>query len=263
MADLRRRPKGGLGAPLGLGILALLLIAGEIGYLQLIALLARQPGLTAHGQVGAIASTLGTVRVASLSMPEPLGAGAPSGLGYMLASVESKPADIGGLRGSILGDTDFSRERATIETIDRTRKGDRLVAAVAAQAEAASSDPAGRKGNRLTVALPAPREPASPEAEIEAALGHKADRLAMLPPAAPPSPSLPARPQAEPDPTLAVELPLIELKPDDPAIAENDPAEGLAPGFAPDGVGASTAARSCAARPSGAPPRSRGILIAI
>jgi len=233
MAELRRRPKGGLGAPLGLGILALLLMAGEIGYLQLIASLARQPGLSSHGQVGAVASTLGTVRVASLSMPEPLGAAAPGGLGYMLASVESKPVDIGGLRGSILGDPDFSRERAAVETIDRALKGDRLVAAVAAQAEATSSDPAaGRKGNRLAVALPAPREAVSPEAEIEAALGHKADRLAMLSPAAPPSPPLPARPQTESDPALAIELPLIELQPDDPTVAENDPAEALAPGFA-------------------------------
>jgi hypothetical protein len=209
----------------------LLLMAGEIGYLQLIASLARQPGLTGHGQVGAVASTLGTVRVASLSMPEPLGAAAPGGLGYMLASVESKPVDIAGLRGSILGDPDFSRERAAIETIDRTRKGDRLVAAVAAQAEVTSSDPAaGRKGDRLAVAPAARREAVSPEAEVEIALGRKADRLASLSPAAPPSP--PLQPRAEPDPALAIELPLIELQPDDPAVAENDPAEALTPGFA-------------------------------
>jgi spore germination cell wall hydrolase CwlJ-like protein len=228
MAELRRRSKKGRGVPFGLGILALALMAGEIGYLQLIASIARQSGL-AGGQGGALASTLGTIRVAGLSVPEPIGAASPGGLGYMLASVESTPVTLGGsLRGSILGEPAVLHGGMGIETIDRTRKGDRLVGAVSADADNSSGRNAstGRKGDRLVIgrviasdAAPAPEAPE----------GSKTDRLAMRAP--PPSP--PAQPPHSDSNSPGIDLPLIELEPDDPkGLDTADASEELSPGFA-------------------------------
>jgi spore germination cell wall hydrolase CwlJ-like protein len=224
MAELRRRSKKGLGAPFGLGILALLLMAGEVGYLQLIALLARQPALAGSGAGGAIASPSSTVRVASLGIPEGIGAPTPGGGGYMLASIESTPVDIAGsLRGSILGDPEFTGDRAAFEKIDRTHKADRLPAGLAAAAEPAAGidSRSGGKSDRLDVAR---REPDA-KPVIVANTGRKGDRLAMLE-----SPK--SRSAAVPDPAPAVDLPVIELEPDDPTTAGNDSAEALTPGFA-------------------------------
>jgi spore germination cell wall hydrolase CwlJ-like protein len=229
MAELRRRSRKGLGAPFGLGILALVLMAGEIGYLHLIASIARQSGLAGGGQSGALASTLGTIRVASLGVPEPIGAASPGGLGYMLASVESTPVALGPpLRGSILGESDVPHGSNGIETVDRTRKGDRLVGAVFAEAERSSernASAAGNKSDRLVVArvTPPDRNP-SPEAPVSG----KTDRFAMRSP--PPSPPQPLH--SEPD-SSAIVLPLIELEPDDPGVHDSaDAGEELSPGFA-------------------------------
>jgi spore germination cell wall hydrolase CwlJ-like protein len=216
MAELRRRSKKGLAAPFGLGILALLLMAGEIGYLQLIASIARQSGL-ADGRGGAIASTLATMRVAGLSVPEPIGT-APGGLGYMLASVESTPVALdGSLRGSILSEPDVARGATAIEKIDRTRKGDRLVGAVSDSSEQNPST--GRKGDRLLIARASVPDAARP---AEAPVGGKADRLAMR------SPQRPLHSELD-----SLDLPLIELEPDDPGAPDTaDAGQELAPGFA-------------------------------
>ncbi|HEY7297125.1 MAG TPA: cell wall hydrolase [Xanthobacteraceae bacterium] len=206
----------------------MVLIAGEIGYLQLIASIARQSGLGRGGQGGVLASTLGAIRVASLSVPEPAGFASPGGLGYMLASVESTPVSLGGsLRGSIAGEAEVARRDSGIETIDRTRKGDRLVGAVSADAESSSerSPSAGQKGDRLVVAHATPPDT---DRDPEAPVSGKTDRFAMRSP-----PSSPRQPLDSAPDSSAIDLPLIKLEPEDQRVPDTaDAGEELSPGFA-------------------------------
>ena len=124
MVTSRERPKGGYVAPIGLGVLTLLLLPSEVGYQDLAALISRQP-LSERAQKQS--SSSGTIHVANLNMPRPVGAVVPPTLGYTLAGLDPNNADIAGsIRERILNERAAADTGPMFPVIDRARKGDRL-----------------------------------------------------------------------------------------------------------------------------------------
>ena len=116
------RPKGGLKAPFGFGVLIVLMLPGGIGSQDLAGLLARQfPG--ERSQRSLVASPFDTIHEQRLSSAQPIGAAIPASLGYTLVGFDPNRAEVGGSileRG--LGESanrDYSEPR-----VNRTRKGD-------------------------------------------------------------------------------------------------------------------------------------------
>ena len=136
MATSRDRPEGGLAAPLGLGVLLLLILPSEVGNQDLAALLARQP-VVDRSKKTAFASAFGNTHDAKFSMPQSFGATIPPRVALTLAGLDPASADV---TGSI-------RERLLSETatpggpvIDRTRKGDYGVAQIVGRSLALKGD---------------------------------------------------------------------------------------------------------------------------
>src|SRR5258708_4437792 len=128
MVVSRNRPKGGLAAPFGLGILTFVLMPSEIGSQDLAALIARQPAPAAaeRWQSRAVASPLGTIQAATLSMPR-LSIAMPASLSYVLAGLDSTNAEItGSIRERILGEIAVEMTPSALPNVNRRRKGDRL-----------------------------------------------------------------------------------------------------------------------------------------
>src|SRR5471030_39893 len=85
MFVLRNGPKGARFAPFGFVLcLFLALNPTEIGYQDIAALLARQPGVAEHWQQHLFASSHRSLQVASFSLPSPIGTGVPQAAPYRL-----------------------------------------------------------------------------------------------------------------------------------------------------------------------------------
>jgi hypothetical protein len=125
MVASRRRPKGGLVAPFGLGFLTFLVAPNAIGSQELAALVARQPAVAERAAPRV--SPFGTVQVASFSMPRPVSAAMPASLSYTLAGLDTSYADmIGSIRERMLGEAAITPEALALPVPDRRLKGDRL-----------------------------------------------------------------------------------------------------------------------------------------
>src|SRR5690242_838389 len=130
------RPKGGVRATFGFGVVTLLLLPSQIGYQDLAALLGQAPSSAGRLQRAALVSPFGTVHEQRLNLPQPVGASVPVAAGYTLASFDPGAGDLGAMiRQRGLGDGAHGRSDAA--AVDRSRKGDFA---------------ASRKGDRLTVA---------------------------------------------------------------------------------------------------------------
>jgi spore germination cell wall hydrolase CwlJ-like protein len=84
-------------ASIGIGVLLLTILPQRIGYQDLGALLARQPGVAKRWQQHLIASPFGTIHAAMFSLPRPIGTTIPHPPIYALANFD--PADITGSIG--------------------------------------------------------------------------------------------------------------------------------------------------------------------
>src|SRR5437667_9998126 len=96
MVASRKRPKGGLAAPFGLGILAFVLMPGEIGSQDLAALIARQPAAAALWQGHVVPSPFHNIHAATLNMPRLISEAMPASLSYVLAGLDPNNAEITG-----------------------------------------------------------------------------------------------------------------------------------------------------------------------
>jgi len=202
MVTSRERPKGGYAAPIGLGVLTLLLLPSEVGYQDLAALISRQP-LSERAQKQS--SSSGTIHVANLNMPRPVGAAVPPTLGYTLAGLDPNNADIAGsIRERILNERAAADMEPMFPVVDRARKGDRLT----------GDRLTSLKGDRLVVVA----KVAPPDDKPSAAQARAPERAKATP-----------RPvEAPPGAPLSLEPPL------DVAQADQDPAaEAAAPAQQP------------------------------
>jgi spore germination cell wall hydrolase CwlJ-like protein len=117
------RPKGGLRAPFGFGVLTLLLLPSELGYQDLAGLIARQSPATERAQKAAFASPFGTIHEQKFSLPQPVGASIPSSFGYTLVGFDPGSTDFtGAIPGRARGES--ANRRYGDSMVDRSGKGD-------------------------------------------------------------------------------------------------------------------------------------------
>ncbi|MDQ2954377.1 MAG: cell wall hydrolase [Pseudomonadota bacterium] len=100
-----------------------------IGYQDLAALIARQPGVSQRARAHVLGSPFGTIHAAMFAFPRPIGTAMPAPLGYQLANFDPRSLDV---TGSIPNSPRFdplSPPPAPVEfpTVDRRLKGDLLV----------------------------------------------------------------------------------------------------------------------------------------
>jgi spore germination cell wall hydrolase CwlJ-like protein len=126
MSVLRNRSKGARFVPFGLSLCLFALLPSEIGFQDLAALLARQPGIAERSQQHR-AATFATIQVAAFSFPRPIGTSLSHSPGYRLVSLDSESSDItSALTHDPLGQPARQLQASDFPTVNRTLKGDRL-----------------------------------------------------------------------------------------------------------------------------------------
>lgn len=125
MSVLRNRPKGARRVPFGLGLCIFAVIPNEVGYQDIGALLARQPGVAERLQKH-VASSASKIQVATFSFPRPIGSALPQTVTYRLASLDTSSSDItGSVTRNPLGQA-RRLQPSDFPVVDRSLKGDRL-----------------------------------------------------------------------------------------------------------------------------------------
>lgn len=128
MLVMRNRPKGARFAPFGIGLCIFALLPNEIGYQDIASLLARQPGVAERWQKR-VFSAASNIQVATYSFGRPIGTAAPRAATYRLASLNNQGIDItGSVTRNPLAAAPPRYQAADFPKVDRTLKGDRLVA---------------------------------------------------------------------------------------------------------------------------------------
>jgi spore germination cell wall hydrolase CwlJ-like protein len=127
MSVLQNRPKGARWASFGFAVTVFGLLPSEIGYQDIAALLARQPGVAERWQKHALASPFGTIHAATFSFPRPIGSSIPRAPGVQLASLRGEGGDVtGSISRNPLGQVIRPPQPHEFPLVDRTAKGDRL-----------------------------------------------------------------------------------------------------------------------------------------
>jgi spore germination cell wall hydrolase CwlJ-like protein len=180
MDALRSGPKAAEVAAFGLAGLLFLLTSTQIGYQDLGALMSQEPR-PARFREHAIASPFGTIHEATFSFPQPVGTTIPETPKIRLASLDPSEGVVGSINPApFSGRPDAQR---AVPTINRARKGDRLVPESSepastpepapAQAEMSSDELPEVQADILAAIERAARKRAEPAArpdEIEAAM---------------------------------------------------------------------------------------------
>jgi spore germination cell wall hydrolase CwlJ-like protein len=125
MVASRRRPKGGLVTPFGLGLLFFVVVPNAIGSQDLAALVARQPVIAERP--ASRFSLITTAYGATFTMPRPMSAAMPVALSYALAGLDTSNADItGSIRERLLGEAMLVPDDIELPVLERRLKGNRL-----------------------------------------------------------------------------------------------------------------------------------------
>ena len=203
MVVSRRRPKGAKSyASFGLGVLVMGLMPRTIGHQDLAALMARQPDVSQRARAHMMASPFGTIHAATFSFPQPVGTVIPEPPLARLASIGGDPAVTGSVQFDSGMPMQLYRPRLDFPAVNRTLKGDLLIAR-----RREAPEPARKRelvpGKVKTVSFPRPADmpaaelpqaaaPAAPEPKAEAKVEPSAEPgaltasdLALQPDAAP------------------------------------------------------------------------------
>lgn len=142
---MRNQPKGARRASFGLGLCVFALMPSEIGYQDIAALLARQPGVAERWQKRVVASAASSIQVATFSFGRPIGTAAPETATERLANFQNasfqtnQDGDAGAVTRNPLMQPPRRYQASEFPKVDRTLKGDRL-AMVAPEAPPAVID---------------------------------------------------------------------------------------------------------------------------
>ena len=231
MAVMRKRPKGGLAAPFGLGVLGLLLLPSVIGNQELAALIARKPADPWRSHV--MASPFSNLHTPTFSMPALISMAMPVSLSYALAGLDTTNADItGSIRERMFGDGANAGTPAHA-AVNRSAKGDRLTAPDAplmAEPQAVRT----LKGDRLAVrSVPEVLSPADVLAEVQtdtevAQVEPQVEPPVEEPPAEPPHELLTTEQEFGQPPTVAQIEPEPAAEPVPEALPPQQPAADTA-----------------------------------
>ena len=183
MVASRKRPKGvRYYGPFGLSVLTMSLMPRQIGYQDMVALMARQPEVSQRARAHMLASPFGTIHTATFSFPRPVGTLIPdtplrlasAGDGDVTGSIARDPS--GGLMS-------LHRPRFDFPSVNRRLKGDLLVSR---PHPAPPPPPGGTRdltpGRVKTVSFPKPAEvPADEPAAREPDLALAPEPAPVLP----------------------------------------------------------------------------------
>src|SRR6195952_4394275 len=170
MSVMRNRPKGARFASFGIGLCIFALMPSEIGYQDIAALLARQPGVAERWQKR-VFSPASNIQVATYSFGRPLGTWSPQTATLRLARLDNQGIDItGSLTRNPVVQAPPRYQASDFPKVDRTLKGDRL----------ASVSPETMKDAPVDAAVRANEDPATSNASVMGAKTADA-----LPPSAP------------------------------------------------------------------------------
>ncbi|KQW20769.1 hydrolase [Afipia sp. Root123D2] len=126
MTMLRNGPKGARFAPFGFVLCLLTVTPTEIGYQDLAALLAHQPGVTERWQQYVFASARRSIQVASFNFVRPIGTDVPRTASYRLASLGGAGGVMSSFDRNPLGQPVRPLQASDFPSVVRTLKGDRL-----------------------------------------------------------------------------------------------------------------------------------------
>jgi hypothetical protein len=212
MVALRTRTAGAsLSAPFWFSAFCAALAPTSIGYQDLTAFFARQPGVSERLREHMIASPFGTIHAATFSFSRPIGTSIPEPLGPQPVNFDPRSVDVKVWSGN---ERPISRPMREVEypTVNRRLKGDRLQSP---QPEPGPvSDPAGVPQLQPIDTSPAPLPPpAPPRAPARGPQLKTTERLDAAPPApqhdvaiAPSSPHVTEEPHSV-EPAAQVTLP--------------------------------------------------------
>jgi len=181
MSVLRNGSKGARFAPFGFVLCLLTVSPTEIGYQDLAALLAHQPGVAERWQQHLFASSRRMLQVASFNLPRPMGTRTREPATYQLASLTMQGLDVtGSVGGDPLGQGLRPLQKSDFPKVVRSSKGDRLpvfvpeaVTAPAPAPQTTQDQPnsnASVRGAKTADADAVIEKPAPLDAELEAAL---------------------------------------------------------------------------------------------
>src|SRR5712671_5190205 len=124
MFGLRSRPKDARIASFALGLCVFALMPTEVGYQDIAALLARQPGVAERWQKR-VFSAASNIQVATYSFGRPIGTSSPQSATYRLASLDNSDVGItGSLTRNPIVQAPPRYQAADFPRVDRTLKGD-------------------------------------------------------------------------------------------------------------------------------------------
>jgi spore germination cell wall hydrolase CwlJ-like protein len=127
MSVLRNRPKGARFASFGFGLCVFALIPTEIGYQDIAALLARQPGVAERWQKRVFASAVSSIQVATFSFGRPIGTSSRASATFQLASLDNQGIDItGSVTRNPIAQAPPRYQASDFPKVNRALKGDRL-----------------------------------------------------------------------------------------------------------------------------------------
>jgi spore germination cell wall hydrolase CwlJ-like protein len=222
---VRNRPKGARFASFGLGLCIFALIPTEIGYQDIAALLARQPGVAERWQKR-VFSAASTIQLATYSFGRPIGTSLPRSATYQLASLDNSGIDIAGsVTRNPIAQVPPRYQASEFPKVDRTLKGDRLVKVVPEPAPPPE-------------AAPSKDDPSTSNASVR---GAKSADAAPASDHLPLDPELQAALSAPPLPQYDVSMSLEAQPLDDAKVAPDAVATPLEPVPSHDGFSVKTA----------------------
>jgi spore germination cell wall hydrolase CwlJ-like protein len=228
MSVLRNRPEGARFAFFGFGLCVFALAPTEVGYQDIASLLARQPGVAERWQ-SRVFSAASNIQLATYSFSRPIGTSTPQTVSLRLASLDNQGIDItGSVTRNPIAQAPPRYQASDFPKVDRTLKGDRLIASPPEMAVPARATPA---------VAPANEDPSTSNSSVMGAKSAEATRPVehSLDPELAAALSAPPLPQY--DVSLSLEAnPLDDLKPAPDAMA--NPIE---PGSPHDGFSVKTA----------------------
>jgi len=246
MVALRTRPTGALSGPFWLSALCVALTPTSIGYQDLAAFFARQPGVSERWHDHLIASPFGTIHAATFSFSRPIGTAMPDPFGAQPVNFDPRSLDV---KAWSVDATPMTRAALQIEypTVNRRLKGDRMPLP---QASPGLGEPeslpqlqpidAPQSAPPAPVTAPRPKDaeqndPAPSAVQLEAATGASAsvptavEQSHQLTAAVPPSSTAQDGPNNARDAEAEDDLALADKPPEIPAPGESDLPEAQSP----------------------------------
>src|SRR6202166_4921255 len=165
MSVMRNRPKGARFASFGIGLCVFALMPTEIGYRDIASLLARQPGVAERWQKR-VFSAASTIQIATYSFGRPIGTSTPQTVSYRLASLDNQGIDItGSVTRNPIAQAPARYQASDFPQVDRTLKGDRLVAFPPDPASPADATPSKEDPSTSNASVMGAKTAAAPTAE--------------------------------------------------------------------------------------------------